>query len=214
MSNLAQFAFADHQVRVILIDDQPWFVAVDICKVLDLENSSRAIARLKDYEKGVTTILTLGGKQDVAIISEPGLYRLILTSRKPQAEFFQDWICQVVLPQIKSYSQFDFSTSPESNKSGFIYLIACQGKYKIGMSKTPYKRLSSLQVGSPFELTILERYFSFDCVALEKLLHEYYEAYWLRGEWFELPFSEINCFSQVVRELDEHVETKLIELKG
>jgi prophage antirepressor-like protein len=107
MSNLAQFAFADHQVRVILIDDRPWFVAVDICKVLDLENSSRAIARLKDYEKGVTTILTRGGKQDVAIISESGLYRLILTSRKPQAEPFQDWVCQEVLPQIRKTGKYE-----------------------------------------------------------------------------------------------------------
>ena len=53
--------------------------------------------RLKDYEKGFHSVDTLGGNQDMAIISESGLFRLVLTSRKPQAEPFQDWVVQVVL---------------------------------------------------------------------------------------------------------------------
>ena len=56
-----------------MLDNNPWFVALDVCKILDLENTSRTIARLKDYEKGVTTINTLGGNQEMAIMSEPGL---------------------------------------------------------------------------------------------------------------------------------------------
>jgi hypothetical protein len=107
MINLSQFQFNTNQVRVLMIDGQPWFVASDVCKILDLENTSRAIARLKEYEKGVTTINTLGGNQEMAVISESGLYRLILTSRKTQAEPFQDWVCQEVIPTIRKTGKFD-----------------------------------------------------------------------------------------------------------
>jgi prophage antirepressor-like protein len=59
MSNLAQFAFNTNQIRVILIDGQPWFVAVDICKVLGIANNRDALTRLKEYEKGVAITDTL-----------------------------------------------------------------------------------------------------------------------------------------------------------
>jgi prophage antirepressor-like protein len=107
MNNLTQFDFNTNQVRVILIDGQPWFVAVDICKVLGIANNRDALTRLKEYEKGVAITDTLGGKQEIAIISEPGLYRLALTSRKPQAEPFQDWVCQEVLPQIRKTGKYE-----------------------------------------------------------------------------------------------------------
>jgi prophage antirepressor-like protein len=74
MTNLAQFEFNTNQIRVILIDGQPWFVAVDICKVLGIANNRDALTRLKEYEKGVAITDTLGGKQEIAIISKPGLY--------------------------------------------------------------------------------------------------------------------------------------------
>ena len=72
-SNLSQFAFGDNQVRVVLIDSQPWFVAKDVCDVLAHTNSRMALERLKAYEKGVTTVYTLGGNQEMAIMSETGL---------------------------------------------------------------------------------------------------------------------------------------------
>lgn len=107
MTNLAQFAFGKNQVRVLILDNEPWFVGSDICKVLSISNSRDALSRLKEYEKGVANTDTLGGNQEVTIISEPGLYRLILTSRKPQAEPFQDWVCQEVLPQIRKTGKYE-----------------------------------------------------------------------------------------------------------
>ena len=112
-TNLTQFAFQQNQVRVLMLDNNPWFVAMDVCKILDLENTSRAIARLKDYEKGVTIVNTPGGNQEMAIISEPGLYRLVLTSRKPEAEPFQDWVCQEVLPQIRKTGSYQAKPKSE-----------------------------------------------------------------------------------------------------
>jgi prophage antirepressor-like protein len=108
MTNLSRFAFQDNQVRVIIIDGQPWFVAADVCNVLSIANSRDALTRLKDYEKDDVAITdAIGRKQYTAVISEPGLYRLILTSRKPQAEPFQDWVCQEVLPQIRKTGKYE-----------------------------------------------------------------------------------------------------------
>jgi hypothetical protein len=112
MSNLAHFEFANNQFRVIIIDGQPWFAGSDVCKILGINNFSDAYARLKEYEKQTIKSNTIDNTDvirnpNIIIISEPGLYRLILTSRKPQAEPFQDWVCQEVLPSIRKTGKFD-----------------------------------------------------------------------------------------------------------
>lgn len=109
MTALAVFEYADKaQVRVLRDEKgDPWFVAADVCKVLELNDTSRAVSRLDDDEKGTTTIRTLGGNQDVLTVSEPGLYSLIGTSRKPEAKAFRRWVNHEVLPAIRrdgSYS--------------------------------------------------------------------------------------------------------------
>jgi len=88
-------------LRSISIKENPWFIAKDVCAVLDVGNVGQAVSRLDDDEKGVTTVFTLGGPQDVSIINESGLYSLILKSRKPQAKAFKKWVTSVVLPAIR-----------------------------------------------------------------------------------------------------------------
>lgn len=96
----------------------------------------------------------------------------------------------------------------QKDDSGFVYLaIASQTRWcKIGMSKQPYKRMSSLQTGSPLEITLIHRIFTFDMVALEKALHDYYAAYSLRGEWFDLPAECIREFPAIANQLDTAIE--------
>ena len=74
------------KVRTLNLNGEPWFVAADVCKALELGNPSMTVERLDDDEKGISTIDTLGGKQRMAIINEPGLYSLVITSRKPEAK--------------------------------------------------------------------------------------------------------------------------------
>lgn len=107
MTSLQQFAFNSQSVRVISVDGEPWFVAQDICDILTIGNVSQACAPLKNREKGVSSIDTLGGKQDVSTVSESGLYRITMKSRKPQAEPFQDWICEEVLPAIRKTGKYE-----------------------------------------------------------------------------------------------------------
>ncbi|WP_159259987.1 BRO family protein [Komagataeibacter xylinus] len=90
-----------------------WFHAGDVCRVLELSNVTMTLRVLDEDEKGLKSIETLGGKQEVNCVTEPGLYKLISRSRKPEAKRFDRWVRHEVLPTIRktgSYSierQFD-----------------------------------------------------------------------------------------------------------
>lgn len=94
------------KVRTLNLNGEPWFVAADVCKALELGNPSMTVERLDDDEKGISTIDTLGGKQRMAIINEPGLYSLVITSRKPEAKAFKRWITHEVIPAIRKYGGY------------------------------------------------------------------------------------------------------------
>lgn len=208
-NNLAVFDFNSHDVRVLEINNQPWFVAKDVCDILGITKHRDAISRLDDDERGLAKLDTPGGKQDLTIVSVSGMYAIVLTSRKPEAKVFRKWIFEQLNNLHKNRDFFSFvNENPQyADTSGFVYLVATpNGWYKIGMSKHPYKRMSSLQVGTPLEITLIHRVFSFDCAALEKALHDYYQAYWLRGEWFNLPQSCVFEFPSVATELDKTLE--------
>lgn len=88
-------------LRILDISGEPWFVARDVCDALGIEQTGRALEKLDDDEKGVNPIHTLGGTQKMWIVSESGLYALILRSDKPAAKSFRKWITSEVLPQIR-----------------------------------------------------------------------------------------------------------------
>lgn len=89
------------EIRTMTIEGEPWFVAADVCRALEIGNPSMAVERLDDDEKGISTIDTLGGKQRMTIINEPGLYSLVLSSRKPEAKAFKRWITHDIIPTIR-----------------------------------------------------------------------------------------------------------------
>lgn len=88
-------------IRTLNIDGEPWFVASDVCKALGIANSRDAVARLDEDEKGVALTDTLGGVQNLTTVNEPGLYALVLSSRKPEAKAFKRWITHEVIPSIR-----------------------------------------------------------------------------------------------------------------
>ena len=94
------------KIRTLTIDGEPWFVAADVCKALELGNPSMTVERLDADEKGISSIDTLGGQQRMAIINEPGLYSVILCSRKPEAKAFKRWITHEVIPAIRKYGGY------------------------------------------------------------------------------------------------------------
>lgn len=92
---------SDREFRTLEIDGEPWFVLSDVCRALDIRNVSDAAARLDPDEKGVAQTDTLGGRQNVRIINESGLFSLILRSDKPEAKRFKKWVTSEVLPSIR-----------------------------------------------------------------------------------------------------------------
>lgn len=95
------------QVRVIMKENEPWFVGKEIAEKLGYSNSRKALAdHVKDNHKGVTKCDTLGGKQQLTIIDEAGFYSLVLRSKLPSAEAFQEWVTSEVLPAIRKHKMY------------------------------------------------------------------------------------------------------------
>lgn len=104
-NNLAVFNNEEFgELRTIMIEGEPWFVANDVCTILDINRTQTR--RLDDDEKGVCSMHTPGGEQNVGIVNEYGLYNLILGSRKPEAKAFRRWITHEVLPSIRRHGVY------------------------------------------------------------------------------------------------------------
>ena len=91
------------KVRTLNLNGEPWFVAVDVCSVLDLSNPTIAVSRLDEDERAK---FNLGRQGDATIVNEPGLYTLVLGSRKPEAKAFKRWITHEVLPNIRKHGVY------------------------------------------------------------------------------------------------------------
>lgn len=106
-SNIQPFTYEDHTVRVVTIDGEPWFVLSDLCKVLDLPQVSRVKARLDDaltQSKGITD--SMGRVQEATVVSEAGMYEVIIRSDKPEAVAFRRWVTSEVLPSIRKHGGY------------------------------------------------------------------------------------------------------------
>lgn len=115
VSSQPTFNFGDHPVRVIVLKGEPWFVAVDVCRALGYQNTSKAIGDHLDEDEKANESLGLSGSP-VNIINESGLYALVLRSRKPEARKFAKWVTGEVLPAIRKsgvYVGKAFSVNPD-----------------------------------------------------------------------------------------------------
>lgn len=103
-----QFPATGAGVRTVVRDGEPWFVAADVCAVLGYGGGARnAVARLPERMKGVADVNTPGGVQKLVILSEAGVYRLVMRSTMPNAEAFQDWLAEDVVPQIRMTGRYE-----------------------------------------------------------------------------------------------------------
>lgn len=105
------FTFALSKVRVIMLSGETWFIARDVCKAVQFTNVSDAISKLDADDRGVASTDTPGGRQDVAVVSESGLYSLILrcrgaTTEGTLAHRFRRWVTDTVLREIRKTGSF------------------------------------------------------------------------------------------------------------
>jgi prophage antirepressor-like protein len=128
MTDIAVFNYSDVEIRTVVIEGQPWFVAADVCAVLGIGNPRQAVSYLDEDEKGVTTNDTPGGPQQMATINEPGLYSLILRSRKPEAKAFKRWITHEVIPAIRKTGRYDAAPAIPQTYAEALQLAADQAR--------------------------------------------------------------------------------------
>lgn len=119
MSNVQIFKYQNSEVRTVEQNGEPWFVLKDVCMVLgmDVTQLKKTADRLEDDEKGRTQITTPGGLQESWIISESGLYNVILRSDKPEAKPFRKWVTSEVLPTIRKHGAY---MTPETLQAAIL----------------------------------------------------------------------------------------------
>ena len=101
-------------VRVVMVDGEPWFVGKDICDALDIGNSRQAMARIDDDEKSGVILNDGSQGRNMGIVNEYGVYSLIMTSRKPEAREFKRWITHDVLPSIRKTGSYGKPALPQT----------------------------------------------------------------------------------------------------
>ena len=194
------FNFGDYQVRTVIKEGEPWFVAKDVCSVLEVSNTSDTVSRLDYEDKAEVAIASTDSNgvtqsRTLTIINESGLYSLILTSRKPEAKAFKKWVTSEVLPSIRKrgvFSLSDVSSLIEEarlNSENVVYVYVVEnevtGSVKVGVSSSPKKRLSTLQTGTEHKLNLVH-VSDATVVVSEKKVHELLNESCIRGEWFNV----------------------------
>lgn len=108
MSKLQKvFNYNGNHVRTHLDEKgEPWFVAKDVCAVLDVSFSGQTLSKIKDEWQGSMSFITPGGNQNLKVINENAVYKLSFRSNKPEAEQFTEWVCSEVLPSIRKTGSF------------------------------------------------------------------------------------------------------------
>ncbi|MCZ0847820.1 phage antirepressor, partial [Brevibacillus laterosporus] len=125
------FDYNGSQVRTFVIDGEPWFIGKDVCQVLGLTDPRKTIGLLDEDERNIIPVTdSLGRNQDTFIISESGLYSLILRSRKPEAKVFKRWITHEVIPSIRKHGAFMTEGTLEKALTSPDFLIQLATKLK------------------------------------------------------------------------------------
>ncbi|HIH0362171.1 TPA: BRO-N domain-containing protein [Pseudomonas aeruginosa] len=107
MTHHIQYAFEGTEVRVVMISGEPWFVASDVCAALSLPNTTMALSRLDADEQALISIEGISrGNYKANVVNEPGLYTLVLGSRKPEAKRFKRWVTHEVLPALRKHGAY------------------------------------------------------------------------------------------------------------
>jgi len=119
MNDLQIFNYNNQEFRTIEKNSEVWFIAKDVCQILELTDVSQSVERLDEDEKLIRTLYVSGQERDVWTINEFGLYSLILKSNKPEAKSFKRWITHEVIPAIRKTGSY--SIDPNLARTKIIY---------------------------------------------------------------------------------------------
>ena len=126
MNELQIFTYNNSQVRTVEIKAEPWFVLKDVCEILGLGTPARVAERLDEDEVSSTHLTdSIGRKQEMTVISESGLYNVVLRSDKPEAKPFRKWVTAEVLPSIRKTGSYN-SVKPNTENSRIWRVVSLQ----------------------------------------------------------------------------------------
>lgn len=133
MNELQVFNFNQHQVRTVMLNDKPYWVLKDVCDVLGLSNPTVVASRLEEDER---TKFNLGRQGETTVITESGLYAVILRSDKPNAKQFRKWVTGEVLPEIRRTGGYKLPTHAEALR---LYANALEENEKLQLENKELK---------------------------------------------------------------------------
>ena len=110
-------SFNEKNIRIVGTCQEPWFVAKDICNILELKNITEALKMIPESSRCSAKLNTFGGEQMMSIIDEAGLYRLIMRSNKPVAQKFQEVVCKEILPSLRLKGQYTIQSIYDKYKA-------------------------------------------------------------------------------------------------
>lgn len=110
------FAFKDHEIRTIMQDGQPWFVARDVCAALALTWTGKTLSQIPDDWQRMCNLHIRRGNYEIRVISEPAVYKLAFRSNKAEADEFTNWVASEVLPTIRKTGKYDAVPTPEPKR--------------------------------------------------------------------------------------------------
>jgi len=141
--NLIPFEYEAKQVRVVQDEHgEPWWIAKDVCDVLELTDVGKSVEKLDDDEKLIRKIFVSGQNREMWTINEPGLYSLILRSNKPEAKNFKRWITHKVLPSIRKSGKYEIESTSELD----LIIQSAQELKKIKSKQTEHdQRIKQLE---------------------------------------------------------------------
>ena len=181
------------QVRTIQKDGEPWFVAADVCKALELGDTGKAVGRLDEDELTRIKIVSGGQNREMFAVNEPGLYSLVLGSRKPEARAFKRWITHEVIPSIRRTGGY---TVPQDYISALRALADSEEKRQALVAENetqrqaiadfePIKQYVDAILASTSTMATSQIAADYDISAkkLNKILHEEGIQHNVNGQW-------------------------------
>ncbi|WP_062052380.1 phage antirepressor KilAC domain-containing protein [Bacillus sp. JCM 19034] len=183
------FDYEDQQVRTVVIDKKVWFVASDVCKVLEIKNVTQAIQRLEEDER---SMFNIGRQGSVNIVDESGLYELILSSRKKEAKEFKRWIKRDVLPSIRKTGSYTIETPSymveDPIKRAELWIEEQKKVQLLEQRAAIYEEKANyvdeiLKSKNTVTTTQIAKDYGMSATALNRILKEEGIQYKVRGQW-------------------------------
>jgi anti-repressor protein len=192
MMNELTKVFDGQQLRIIEREEETWFVASDVAKILNYRMASDLTRRLEDEEKGTHILHTLGGKQKVSVINESGLYTAIFHSNKDEARKFKRWVTREVLPSIRKTGKYEMGSASylidDPIKRAEKWIEEQKEKLMLEQRVKEYEPKVSyvdkiLESKDAINITQIAKDYGISGQKLNQILHEEKIQYKMNGQW-------------------------------